>query len=349
MNIPSAPSIQDLLNGNQLSNQPILSKFELLVKQRELNPYIAEQLKNVLSTCEIVLLCDDSESMSLNIAEEGTDPFAPRNSTRWLELKKLAAVIIQFVTSVNDNGLDLYFLNRQKICNVNSLSGLQNIFNLPPQGSTNISNALLEIYEDKKYVLGHKKLLIVVVTDGEPTDNTKNPRTTLFNTIQYIVSDGSNNVHISFAECTDNSEDMQYLDDWDGLLQNFDNTDDYREELIKIKAIQGMQFKFDYTDYVIKILLATFIRWYYNLDQVKVNQNNNYQQYPQNSQIFQPQSNYIPATKIPQIQSQIQPQIQSQIQPQIQPQIQSQMQPYNTQYQNDYNKKQNDTFCCNIL
>lgn len=75
------------------------------------------------------------------------------------------------------------------------------------------------------------------------------------------------NVHVSFAECTDNEEDMDYLDQWDGKIPNFDNTDDYREELARVKNAQGNDFKFDYNDYVVKILLATFVRWYFNLDQ----------------------------------------------------------------------------------
>lgn len=62
---------------------------------------------------------------------------------------------------------------------------------------------------------------------------------------------------------------------WDGSIKNFDNTDDYREELQRVKTINGQSFKFDYTDYVIKILLATFVRWYYNLDQGNVTRNNN--------------------------------------------------------------------------
>jgi len=53
-------------------------------------------------------------------------------------------------------------------------------------------------------------------------------------------------------------------------IPNFDNTDDYREELQKVKQIQGQDFKFDYNDYVVKILLATFVRWYFNIDQQNV-------------------------------------------------------------------------------
>jgi len=204
--------------------------------------------------------------MAQPIAEEGTDPFAPKRSTRWLELKKLSATIIEFVTAISVNGLDIYFLNREKRSAVNSMIGLQTAFSAAPSGGTPLIATLRQIYYDKINIASKdRKLLIIVVTDGEPTDGS---RTDLYNTLVEITRGG--NVHVSFAECTDNAEDMEYLDAWDGCIKNFDNTDDYREELQRVKMVQGMQFKFDYTDYVIKILLATFVRWYFNLDQVKV-------------------------------------------------------------------------------
>ena len=75
-------------------------------------------------------------------------------------------------------------------------------------------------------------------------------------------------------------ENMRFLDELDKSIPNFDNTDDYRDEQRKVKRIQGVNFKFDYTDYVIKILLATFVKWYFNLDQI--NQTN--RQYQVNQQ-----------------------------------------------------------------
>ena len=242
------------------------TKFQLLVKHNELTQQVATQLYDVLSTCEVVLLCDDSDSMNKSITEEGTDPFAVKRSTRWLELKKLASVIIDFVTAINPNGLDIYFLNRPTLSNVINMDDLQGTFNVLPNGGTPLSEKINQIYYDKRHV--HQNLLIVVVTDGEPTGG-KDPRGELYNTL----NNKRYNVHISVAECTDNAEDMAYLDDWDGIIKNFDNTDDYREELQRVKSAQGPQFKFDYTDYVIKILLATFVKWYFNLDQTKVSRN----------------------------------------------------------------------------
>lgn len=245
---------------------PDLTRFNQLVTQNELQPHVANQLYTVLSSCDIVLLCDDSDSMNKSIAEEGTDPFAPKRSTRWTELKKLASIIIEFVTAINPAGLDIYFLNRPKICGVTNTAGLQAAFSTPPCGGTPLNSAINHIYHEKAYLPITRSLLIVVITDGEPTDATRDQ-------LYYTLVNKRDNVHVSFAETTDNAEDCEYLDAWDGRIKNFDNTDDYREELARVKQIQGPQFKFDFTDYVIKILLATFVRWYFNLDQVKVSNN----------------------------------------------------------------------------
>ena len=84
----------------QMPNATDWTKFTAYVKQKEIAPRIADDLKRVLSTCEIVLLCDDSSSMASAISEDGRDPFI-KTSTRWSELKKLAAVLIELVTCVN--------------------------------------------------------------------------------------------------------------------------------------------------------------------------------------------------------------------------------------------------------
>ena len=365
MNIASAPELPNINNYNamvqsniisQQNNQQQLTKFEQLVKRKELNLNTAKKLSDILSTCKVVLLCDDSDSMSQPIAEEGIDPFAPKLSTRWLELKKLAAVIIEFITSINDNGLDIYFLNRQKICNVSTVAGLQNIFNIPPCGGTGLTHSLMELYHDNEDILKEKKLLIIVITDGEPTDDSNDPRGNLFKTINYIVSNSHDNTHVSFAECTDNAEDMEYLDRWDGLLRNFDNTDDYREELLRVKSIQGQQFKFDYTDYVIKILLATFDRWYYNLDQVRVNNNNNNnnnitQQYITQTQIFQPINYTVPYN--PSIQSISDPNLNtysnSNLNTYSNPNLNTYSNPTPNTYSDQKSNRNNDNGCCVIL
>lgn len=252
-----------MMSDNQCAE---ISKFDLLVKRHELKSPVPEQLQQVLSTCKIVLLCDDSESMRSPICEPGIKSSVQKQTTRWLELKKLAAVLIEFTTASNPEGLDIHFLNRPPKLGVVDMSGLQAVFADDPKGRTPLISALQRVYDHNiGSLVNHNSLLIVVITDGEPTDGKRND---LYRKLVQLTQGG--NVHISFAECTDNAQSMEYLDEWDGMIRNFDNTDDYREETMRIKRIQGQAFKFDYTDYVIKILLATYVRWYFNLDQQNV-------------------------------------------------------------------------------
>jgi hypothetical protein len=239
------------------------ARFAQLVKRRELNPRVAAQLREVLSTCDISLLCDDSDSMAQAIAEEGTDHFAAKLSSRWLELKRLAAVLIEIVTAMNPAGIDIHFLNRPSAFGVTTTAGLASVFATPPAGATPLVSRLCQLTGEAKGAARNASRLLIVITDGEPTDGSRDD-------LRQALEDKPANVHLSFAECTDQADDCEYLDAYTGLIRNFDNTDDYREEQARVKAMQGTQFKFDFGDYVIKILLATFVRWYFNLDRAAV-------------------------------------------------------------------------------
>jgi len=164
---------------------------------------------------------------------------------------------------VNPDGLDLYFLNRPPVFGVTSSAGLGPSFSAAPNGGTPLIGAIRKVFQAVSIIPESRNVLVVVVGDGEQSDGSRDD---LFR----ALCSKKRNVHVSFAECTDQEEDMAYLDAWDGRIPNFDNTDDYREELARVKAAQGPQFRFTYVHYTIKILLATFVRWYFNLDQRRV-------------------------------------------------------------------------------
>jgi len=244
------------------------ARFDALAKQKEFPAAIADKLYSQLSNCVVHLVCDDSGSMGSAITEPGVGGAPGKQTTRWLELKRLAAEIINIVTSLNPYGIDIHFFHRDSLKNVTSPAGLQAVFAAPPSGGTPIVTTVERVVNEARPTLGSRNLLVLAITDGEPSGGPRETRDGLRSMLTSVTASG--NVHISFAECTDNSDDMEWLDEFDGVIKNFDNTDDYREELARVRQTQGTTFKFDYSDYVCKILLATFDRWYYNLDQRKV-------------------------------------------------------------------------------
>lgn len=253
---PPPPSYNDTQAAN-----PTL--FRQLVQQREIQSNVAQDLLRVIPKCKVIMVVDDSSSMSLPIQEEGKSPFAPKTSTRWLELQKIASILIEYVVALCPNGLDCHFLNRNGLANVTSMAQMSPLFQAPPLGGTPMTQTLHNLFHDMPPLSpGQEFYLVLVLCDGEPDGVHQD----LFNVLMHK----SHNTHVSFVEFTDDSSDMDFLDAWNGMLQNFDNTDDYREEVARVQAAQGAQFRFNRNDYVAKILLATFVKYYFNLDQTRV-------------------------------------------------------------------------------
>jgi len=130
-----------------------------------------------------------------------------------------------------------------------------------PSGGTPLIRSLNTVISEKAATSRaiDRQLLIVVITDGVPSDGTHED-------VSAVLRSKPANVHVSFAECTDQPEDMEWLDELDASIANFDNTDDYREDLAKVRRARGPNFKYDFNDYVIKILLATWVSDYFNVD-----------------------------------------------------------------------------------
>jgi hypothetical protein len=67
---------------------------------------------------------------------------------------------------IDQNGIDIYFLNRDPMLNVTNGQYVRQAFNIPPRGLTPLVPALRRILAAKRNQPYGKQLLILIATDG---------------------------------------------------------------------------------------------------------------------------------------------------------------------------------------
>lgn len=252
----SCPPLQNFYNINDIR----LEKFKKVVGKYEIKPEYCLKLRQ-LEGFEIVFLCDDSGSMSTII--DDTNPFGKKMS-RWDELKNIVNVTMEIATALDRNGIDIYFLNREPLYNVNDSLLVEHIFDCGPKGYTPLVSALNRIYKEKEKVINERKMLLIIATDGEPTNEYNFVD---INDFINCLENRPKNIYVSIVACTDDKKSIYYLNDIDKEIKNVDVNDDYNTELMQIKKVQGTKYKFSFGDYITKIMLGPIDSYFDNLDE----------------------------------------------------------------------------------
>ncbi len=147
--------------------------FREIINRHEINLEYANRLQ-VLQGYKIVFIFDDSGSMNTPLAES---PLNKQDTllkaSRWDELQYFAKISVEIATIFDPEGCSIYFLNRKpspvhNICNESQVSPL---FKSKPKGFTPLPRVLDKVLNDITRFVYEKKLLIVIATDGEPTDD----------------------------------------------------------------------------------------------------------------------------------------------------------------------------------
>ncbi|KAL0221887.1 hypothetical protein RCL1_001741 [Eukaryota sp. TZLM3-RCL] len=248
------------------SVNPVESSFERfkhLVAKYEISDKMAMYLRE-LENFDIVIIADDSGSMSTPLAPVSA---LSQPMTRWAELKQQISIISEIATCLDDDGIDLYFLNRNGKSNVTNPSELDPFFAVPPAGCTPIVDCMRRVMNDKKSVLNNaersKKLLLIIVTDGQPTTRTGQLDISSF---ERELRNRPENVYTTIVACTDDDSCMNYLNNLDNSVKNLDVVDDYVNERKEVREHMGSDFSFSYGDYIVKILCGSFTPELDNLD-----------------------------------------------------------------------------------
>jgi hypothetical protein len=146
-------------------------------------------------------------------------------------------------------GLDLYFLNRATVMGVTSSEQVANVFNAPPAGLTPTTPVLRHVLQAKKAVSAEKKVLVIIATDGAPTNAQGEVDTAGLRHVLTTERD-PNRVHVQFISCTDDDSTVAYLNEWDKKIPSLDVVDDYLSEKAEIQRKRGRDFQFSFGNYV---------------------------------------------------------------------------------------------------
>ncbi len=262
---PSYNSIipTSLPTGNGISRE---EKFREIINKYEISYDFSQRLQQ-LQGFKIAFIFDDSGSMNTPLMDS---PLNNNNSlikaTRWDETQYFARIAIEIASLFDTEGCSVYFLNRKPspIFNVFDESQVLRLFQLKPAGPTPLSRVLNEALNNNMHQ-SEKKLLVVIVSDGEPTDNYGQ---VLINDFKKTLKNRSPRVFTSIVACTDDDHSMDYLNRWDREIKNLDVVDDYRNEREEIRRAKGPSFRFSFGDYVVKSLIGSIDPELDNYDEV---------------------------------------------------------------------------------
>lgn len=223
--------------------------FFQLCQQYEIRQETIDKIY-LLNMCDIVIVADDSGSMRQRTFG---------NQTRWTQLKNTISICTEIINCINSSTVDLCFVNRynEYYNNIKSFQEIDAIFHRrEPCGLTPLVFVLDQILKRKKW---SKKLLILIVTDGEPTDfnidATKTSNESI-NGFKKILMEKDDNVYINILACTDDKESMKYLNKWDKEIKNLDVIEGYLSERNQILS-KGKVENFSFGEYVIKALIGS--------------------------------------------------------------------------------------------
>ncbi|TPX73759.1 hypothetical protein CcCBS67573_g04977 [Chytriomyces confervae] len=192
-----------------------LHSFKSLINRHQISKMMAD----------IVIICDDSTSMNTKTA----NPTNPRTAatSRWEELKVTVQIVTEIVATLDDDGIDVHFLNRDPIRNVFDVRQLDDAFENPPS-----------LERETEPRCSNKKLLILIATDGVPTTGMGFDHRLGLWLVLMQERDDAGDTSVVFLLCTDDEKEVGYLNEWDKEIPGVDTVDDSITECREILAVQ---------------------------------------------------------------------------------------------------------------
>ena len=255
--IPNAQSFSPQVGYPPVVSQSREEIFRAIVQKYEIGQEYSNKLQ-MLTGFKVVFIFDDSGSMSAQLEDS---PLNNKGSlikvTRWDELQYYSSISLEIATLFSPQGCDIYFLNRGVVRNVTHANQLLFKFQNPPSGFTPLRDTFNAVLNDNLEAVREKKLLVMILTDGEPTDAHGRKSEVKEFKMSLKHRKPIENIFVTIVACTDDDNSIEYLDKWDREIRNLDVVDDYRSEREQVKKAKGNRCVFSYGDYVVKSLIGS--------------------------------------------------------------------------------------------
>lgn len=252
------------------SEEKRMQEYQKVIEKHEINVFFATKMRK-LEQYRICYLVDDSSSMSTALAPQS--PYA-KPMRRWDEARDIVMTTIDISSIMNPKGVDIYFLNRPTLRGVKSTEDdkrmLMDEFKKDPAGYTPLTDALRRLFAEQKSFLIEGKILLAILTDGQPTTSTGVLDTQGFTRLLQYERPSPEKLPITFVACTDDEKSVEYLNVIDDVIPYVDVSDDFYSERKQIQTVQGTSFPFSHGDYVVKCLLGPIDSELDKLDEVRI-------------------------------------------------------------------------------
>ena len=200
-----------------------------------------------LGVFKIRVVIDDSGSMKTPITGEPL--------TRWAKSCEIVKMLLKFCLIFHSDGIEIRFINSRKIFKIKASFEVDQIYLSAPSGYTPLVPILNEIIQEHRSSEdSYKKLLLFVVTDGQPTDKYGNPDVRALE--NFMEQRPEDTIYVTLIVCTDDRAGVAYLNDWDTKM-NVSVINDFHIEREKLyQRLDPYRFSFSIGDYLVKMLIG---------------------------------------------------------------------------------------------
>ena len=209
----------------------------------------------LLQGYEIVVIADDSGSMTLSSVPQAERRLGQREPSRWEELCGTLRMVVELATIFDADGVDIHFLNRPALTHLRSRDDpqLDTALQRPPSGGTPLTETLRNVLTAHAADPSEKPVLIIIATDGMPNGGPAPFKQIIVDAIRKRF--GQTIFKFQILACTDDDTQVGWLNQFDEEFAEVDVTDDYHSEKQEVLRT-GKCPTFKRSDWIIKALLG---------------------------------------------------------------------------------------------